>query len=462
VTRHILILGDNLAGLITAYRLTHYGFHISLIDVPGQAQPTGHPGTAQQTVSTTSSPLTSPVSERGAIPLILHGYYHATWALLQELSFEWPPQTSQPVDLEFSIEGKTPIAFPKPLRLPWLPPLTRLAFFKGLPWSDRWHVLNFLEQQWEHNLLTNPRPDIDNVETWLRSAKQSEHSRSHFWNPLCRFFLNCDLSHASLGSFTHVLSQYWFGHPSDAATFLAPPETLSQLEATLRQRLITKGVRFHSARSSLRIHVHAEKIQAIEQDEQHLTAHTYISALTPRELLPWLPERALTRYAYFSHLSQIPEEDGLAIRFTLHNILIPPRLILTSKFIDWITSQPYSNGHSPKTVITAFTLLQAMTQTCTGDDLRHAAWALIQKTFNLSPDYTAASCEPHQIQPIGPFSPCHQGSRTYRPLPQTPFANFFLTGPWTATNLPTSLESTIRSANACAEAITTAIYGTLD
>jgi hypothetical protein len=462
VTRHILILGDNLAGLITAYRLVHYGFHISLMDVPVQAQPTGHLGSAQQTVSTASSPLTSPVSERGAIPLILHGFYHATWALLQELSFEWPPQTSQPVAVEFAPKGKTPIAFPKPSRIPWLHPLIRLTFFKGLTWSDRWHVLNFLERQWEHNLLTNPHPDIENVETWLRSAKQSEHSRTHFWNPLCRFFLNSDLSHASLSSFTHILSQYWFGQPSDAATFLAPPETLPQLEATLRQRLITKGVRFHSARSSLRIHIEEETIQAIEQDEQLLQAHAYVSALTPRELLPWLPERALTRYGYFSHLSQIPERDGLAIRFTLHDTLIPPRLILTSNPFDWITSQPHSNADSPKTVITAFTLRQTMTQTCPEEELMHTAWALIQKTFNLSPAYTAASCEPHLIQPIGPFSPCQQGSRTYRPLPQTPFANFFLTGPWTTTNLPTSLESTIRGANACAEAITTAIYGTLD
>ena len=462
MTRHILILGDNLAGLITAYRLLHYGFHISLIDVPDQAQPTGRPEMVQDTVDATSAPLMASVPGREAIPLILHGFYHATWAFLQELSFEWPPQTSQPVDLEFSTEGETPIAFPKPLRIPWLHHLTRLTFFKGLTWSDRWHVLNFLEQQWEQNLLTSPHPDIENVETWLRSAKQSEHSRTHFWNPLCRFFLNCDLSQASLSSFIHVLSQYWFGQPSDAATFLAPPETLRQLETILRQRLITKGVQFQPSRSSLRIHIEGEMIQAIEQDEQHLKAHAYVSAWMPRELLQWLPERALTRYAYFSHLSQIPEEDGLAIRFTLHNILIPPRLILTSEPFDWITSQPHSNANSTKTVITVFTLRQALPQAFPKEELIHSAWDLLQKTFNLSPAYTQASCEPHMIQPIGPFSPGHQGSRTHRPLPPTPFANFFLTGPWTATNLPTSLESTIRSANACAEAITTAIYGTLN
>jgi len=462
VTRHILILGNNLTGLVTAYRLLHYGFHISLVDTPDHAQPTGHLGTVQNTVGTTSSPPASPVSGSESIPLILHGFYHSTWTFLQELSFEWPPQTSQPVELEFAAEGEKPIALPKPLRLAWLPPLARLTFFKGLSWSDRWHVINFLEKKWEHNLLTNLHPDIENVEAWLISAQQSNHSRSYFWNPLCRYLLNCDLSQASLSSFTQVLSQYWFKQPSDAATFLAPPEALSKLKTTLREKLTNKGVRFYTSKASMRIHIDAEGIQAIERDEQPIKAQAYISTLTPHELLPLLPERALTRYAYFSHLSHIPEVYGLAIRFTLHDILIPPRLILTSNPFDWITSQPHSKPDAPTTVITCLTLRQSIAQEYGEEGLIHTAWDLIQKTFNLSPAYTQESCEPHMIRHIGPFFPCHQGSRTYRPLPQTPFSNFFLTGPWTTTNLPSSLESTIQSANACAEAVATAFYGTLD
>ena len=460
MTRHILILGDNLTGLVTAYRLLHYGFHISIVDTQCRLQPTIHLGTLSESTEPSSLPPTSVLTESQSIPLILHGFYHSTWALLQELSFEWPPQISQSVCLEFGAEGRKPIALPKPSRLAWLHPLTRFTFFKGLSWSDRWHAINFLEKQWEDNLLPTPNPDIESVEAWLVSAKQSEHSRSHFWNPLCRLFLNCDLSEASLSSFIEALSQYWFGQPTDAATFLAPPETLGKLEAELRQRLINKGVRFHTSKARIHIHTDTEGIQAIEVDKKPFKAQAYISALPPGNLLPLLPERALARYAYFTSLAKVPEVWGLAVRFTLNNILIPPRLILNLDPFDWITGQPSEKPDSPKAVVTCVTLRESIALKNNEEWLLHTAWTFIQNLFNLSPSHTQDFCEPHIIRQVGPFFPCHRGCRSHRPISKTPLSNLFLAGPWTATNLPSSLESTIKSANACAEAVATAFYGT--
>jgi hypothetical protein len=459
VTRDILILGDNLTGLVTAYRLFHYGYHISIVDTPSPAQTIKPSRTSPESIHSTSS---HPLSENGEIPLILHGFYHSTWSFLQELSFDWPPRTPQSVCLEFAAEGRKPIALPKPSRLEWIHPLARFTFFKGLSWSDRWHVINFLEKQWEDNLLPNPNPDIESVEAWLISAKQSEHSRSNFWSPLCRLFLNCDLSQASLSSFLEALSQYWFGQPTDAATFLAPPETLGKLEAELRQRLINKGVWFHTSKARIHIHTDAEEIQAIELDEKPFKAQAYISALPPRNLLRLLPERALARYAFFNSLAQVPEVWGLAVRFTLNNILIPPRLILNVDPFDWITGQPSEKSGSPKAVVTCVTLRESIAQKHSEEWLLHTAWSFIQNLFNLSPSHTQEFCEPHIIRQIGPFFPCHRGCRTHRPISKTPLSNLFLAGPWVATNLPPSLESTIKSANACAEAVATYFYGNLD
>jgi hypothetical protein len=461
VTRDILILGDNLTGLVTAYRLLHYGYHISIVDTQCRLQPTIHLGTLSESTEPASWPPTPPLTESRPIPLILHGFYHSTWALLQELSFDWPPQLSQPVCLEFAAEGRKPLALPKPSRLKWIHLLTQLTFFKGLSWSDRWHVINFLEKQWEANLLSNHSPDIEGVEAWLISAKQSEQSRSHFWNPLCRLFLNCDLSQASLSSFIEVLSQYWFGQPTDAATFLAPLETLSKLETELRQRLINKGVWFHTSNARIHIHTDAEEIQALELDEKPFKAQAYISTLPPQNLLPLLPERALARYAYFSSLAQVPEVWGFAVRFTLNNILIPPRLILNLDPFDWITSQPTEKYDPPKAVVTCVTLREPIARKHNEEWLLQTAWSSIQALFNLSSTHSQESCEPHIIRQAGPFFPCHRGCRSHRPISKTPLSNLFLAGPWVTTNLPSSLESTIKSANACAEAVATAFYGSV-
>ena len=418
MTRDILILGDNLTGLITAYRLIHYGYSVSIVDTQCPLQRSIHLGAQSESTEPMSLSPTPVLAERQPIPLILHGFYHSTWALLQELSFEWPSQISQPVCLEFATEGRKPIALPKPSRLKWFHPLTRFTFFKGLSWSDRWHVINFIEKQWEDNLLPNPNPDIENVESWLISAKQSEYSRSKFWNPLCRLFLSCDLSQASLSSFIETLSQYWFGQPTDAATFLAPPETLGKLEAELRQRLINKGVRFHTSKNT-RIHVHTgtEGIQAIELDEKPFNAQAYISALPPRNLLPLLPERALARYASFTSLAQVPEVWGLAVRFTLNNMIIPPRLILNLDPFDWITSHPIEKSDSPKSVVTCITHRESIVQKPRVESLLPTAWTFHPESFQPFPfTYSRFLRASHYSasRPIFPMPP-------RRSLPSAPF-----------------------------------------
>ncbi len=460
MTRHILILGNNLTGLITAYRLLHLGFRISIIDPPAHAQPTAHVGTAQKSPELTAPLPSFPTDKSRSIPLILHGFYHSTWALFQELSFEWPPQTLQPVGIEFVTEEKKTMMLPKSSRRAWLHPLARFTLFKGLSWSDRWHVINFLEKQWEDNLLPNHNPDIESVDAWLISAKQSERSRSNFWNPLCRFFLKCNVPQASLGAFFEVLSQYWFGQPTDAATFLAPPETLRKLRTELRELLMNKGVRFHSTKARFQINTDAKGIQSMEVDENYIKAQAYISALTPQNLLPLLPERALARYANFSSLGHIPEVYGRAIEFTLQESFSSPRLILNSDPFDWITSQPCSELNSPKTMVTCVTLHEAIARENSEEWLIHKAWDCLPHHFNLSSVNTQESCQPRIIRQVGPFFPCQRGSRAYRPIPTTPLSNFFLAGPWTATNLPSSLESTIKSANQCAQAVAASFYTT--
>ena len=460
MTRHVLLLGNNLTGLVTAYRLVHYGFRVSVIDTQSDTPSLIPSGLGQEAKKPRAATVFSSPYNDG-YPLILHGFYQATWSLLQELCFEWPSQTAQAVCLEFGNQNlaEPPIRLPKPSRIAWMHPMTRLLFFKGLSWSDRWNIINLLEKQWEENRLTDYHPDIQSAESWLVAAKQSDHSRTYFWNPLCRFFLHCNLSDASLSSFIEVFSRYWFGQPIDAASYLTPYETLRKLETHLRQWLIHKGTRFHISTGALHLHTDNDEVQAIGTVDDNLTAHTYVSALTPKHLCSLLPERALAHYGYFSSLAHIPEVYGLAVRFTVKNTLLPPRLILHAASFDWITSQPNSQSGEAETIITCVTLEEPTVPQDTAKDLIHNAWACIEGLFQLSPAQTLESSQPQIIQHAGPLFPCQQGSRTHRPLPQTPLSNFFLAGPWTATSLPASIESTIQSASACAQAVSSAFYG---
>ncbi len=457
MTPRTLILGNNLAGLVTAYRLLHYGFHLTILDIHPEVQSSAHLIPTEE-FSKQASPTHPLPYANDPTPLILHGFYHATLALLQELSIEWPAQNFQAVPLEFTSQGKIPIGLPHAFRFAWIHPLTRLPFFKGLSWTDRWHMINFLEKQWEESSLSQRQPDIENVETWLITAKQSPHSRSHFWNPLCRFLLTCDLREASLNSFVEVLTRYWFGHRSDAQTFLTPPNTLEKLETELRQRLTHYGVQFHSTKKRVRLNVDIESMQPIGLGENQLTAQAYVSTLAPKHLLSLLPERLLARFSYFSSLAQIKESFGLAIQFTLPGILLDFRLILHANPFDWITSQSYLPLKKPETIVTCVTLQKSVDQKYTEDYWIDQGWTNIQYHFKLSVEEFQKSCIPKIIRSVGPFFPCHCGARANRPLPRTPIRNFFLAGPWTASAFPASVENTIASANACAESIAAAFY----
>ena len=459
MTRQILILGGNLSGLVTAYRLIPFGFHLTILE----NHPDGHlPCPIDSTPTPTGLQASStPIStEEAGIPLILHGFYHATWSFLHDLGVQWPLHTFSPIDLEFLPEGGKPVSLP---RTPWLTslhPLARFAFFKGLSWSDRWNVINFLEKKWEGELPADHNPDTQPVEAWLTSAKQSAQSLTSFWNPLSQFFLGCDVSQASLGSFLEILSRFWLGKSRDSETFLSPSATLLLLEQELKRVLLAKGVQFCRQETITHIPADTAGIQAIECGRgEPLRAQAYISTLAPQNLLPLLPERALARFSYFSSMAQLQEVSGTAIQFTLHDSLILSRLILSSWPFVWVTSQPVKEPHSSKTVITCVTFRDDALREPTDEWLRNTAWNHIQQLFTIPPTHTQESCEPRIIRKAYHCIPSQIGSRTSRPLSKSPIPNLFLAGSWTATNLPSSLESTILSANACSQAVAESFYG---
>lgn len=451
--RHVLILSGNLPGLITAYRLIHYGFQMTILEHHSDFTPgTSHQHPSESTIS--GKPFSFHILSGHGPPLILHGFYHSTWSFLQELALAQPPQTFQRVELEFGTSGGKTVTLPRAQWLSTLHPIIRLAFFRGLPWSDRWHLINFLEKSWEGHVPPDHNSDTLTVESWLISARQSALALKEIWNPLCRFFLGCDSTQASLGYFLEVLTRHWLSPSNGSETFLASPDMLDHLLQELRQVLIAKGAKFYLPQDIAHIQADTDRIQGICLDNgERLTADAYVSTLSPPDLFSLLPERAPTHFSCFSYLAQLQEVSGTAIQFTFSGALLPPRLILNSGLFDWVTSQTVPGPQEPKTSITCVNIKHSSSQAHTDEWLRDTAWTHIQHLFNISPEQSPLPCEPQMIQSAYTYLPCQTGFRTFRPLSSTPISNLFLAGPWTATQHPPCLESTVVSAYACARAL---------
>ncbi|PJA77622.1 MAG: hypothetical protein CO149_08495, partial [Nitrospirae bacterium CG_4_9_14_3_um_filter_51_5] len=388
-------------------------------------------------------------------PLMLHRFYRATWGLFQELAFEQASQLIQPVDLEFGTSGGKPLTLFNAQGISTLHPIIRLAGFRGLTWPDRWHLINFLEKKWEEPHSPDHHPDMLTVESWLNSAQQSALARQRIWNPLCRLFLGCDVTQASLGYFLEVLSRFWLSRGNGPETFITSPDMLDHLQQKLRQVLLGKGVTFYPSTEITLIQADTERLQSIVlANGERLKADIYVSTISPPELLRLLPERAPARFSCFSHLSHLQEASGTTVQLTLYDTFLPPRLILNSGQFDWVTSQTVPNADSSKTSITGVNLSHSPSLSHTDEWLRETAWPHIKKILHIFPEPSLPSSEPQVTQSAYRFIPCLTGFRTFRPLPNTPIPNLFLAGPWTATPLPPCLESTVMSAYACARAVT--------
>ncbi|MGB5055123.1 MAG: hypothetical protein WBO24_12085, partial [Nitrospirales bacterium] len=241
MTHHILILSGNLPGLLTAYRLIPYGFRITILEDHNSVSPAPSSPHFPKSIEPDHPPSLQRLTTQPS-PLILPRYYHATWALFQELAFEHAAQCIQPVDLEFGTsEGQT-LTLSNAKGIATLHPMIRLAGFRALPWSDRWHLINFLEKKWEEPRSPDHHPDMLSVESWLISAQQSALARQRIWNPFCRLFLGCDVTQASLGYFLEVLSRFWLSKQNGPEIFLASPDMQSHLQQKLRHVLLEKGV----------------------------------------------------------------------------------------------------------------------------------------------------------------------------------------------------------------------------
>lgn len=435
MTRSVLILGGDLTGLLTAYRLLPYGLRVTILErepSPAAAHPTDTP-----------------------FPFCF-GFQTATWNLLQELDIHHvaPPFESAVIEMVGSNGKKIPLPQLKGLFRYHLVP--DILAFPGLPWPDRLRLLNFLEKQWETQSDIATIADTETVEQWVMQARQSTTAQHYFWNPLCRFLLHDEPSQASLKPFLEILLRFARSLAADTKPYLGSLTYLDRFKVGLRDLLIARGVAFH------RIHDFPYfQFSASSNDTLHLTgkpflqADAYIATLPPQEIQALLPDRALTKYPQLSHLANIPRRTCTLLELAVPHLQIPPAIIINPSGILWVAVQPAK--HAPSAATTVQGLWQHPPAFSDGTDsptFRDDSWKSIRSLLGLSSDLAWRACTP-QINPHAmTVYPSLAGTRAFRPTPASPLSNLFFAGSWIDGPFPHSWESLIRSVNACVQSLT--------
>jgi hypothetical protein len=422
----VVILGTSLASLVAAYELARKGYHLTLIE---------HPDWADD-LSTTEHIL---------------GCHREIHTLLGTFPGLEPPVRNPASPLEFFLPDGRIVSYRAtalPGSLHWIAGLVR---FRGLSWNDRWQLLSYLERIWEQEISAPTTLDQRTADAWLASIGQSRSARDHVWSPLVRFLTGNALTDLSAASCARALTPPFLTDARASSCTRLSSSQLQDLHHQLKTALSTLGTQVLAQSDLPHIQFGQHRIDHVRLSDGHIMQATwYLSGIPHHALLKLLPDRLLTRYGYFSQLSELTDLPALSVHVTGSAPAAIPRLVLLPR-----------QGFQSVTVSTADPSTTLYELSVVGDvpfiertetDLIDLAKQELQRLFPVLQTIPLHSTALHR-RPRAALS-LTSGATLLRPIQQSPVQNLLIAGSWTDTGWPTSSESAVVSARRCVTAIT--------
>ena len=430
---HAVVIGHEVAGLVTAYRLLQQGYSVDILDFPDRSE----------------GPAT--------LPLVFHGPLVQTYALLHELGTFPCADLAPQVSLDFQTSSAPSASFrPALLPAPWHSLLGFLRY-SGLSWESRWNFLNYLENIWEGRVSLQQDLHGQSAQDWLLTGKQDEEARRQFWNPLCLFLLNDHLEQTAAWPFIHALKQHFWKARANSNLRLSLPTLHDLLLQPLRTLIRQLGGQVLSLTSSPHILLNGERIQGLSLEGNHrLEADVYVSTVSPQPLTEMLPERILARLGFFLQLNQLRTVPALILEGRVPIASRKPRLLLTSGPFSWFICHPVTSdeGESLHTYVSCVGMADEDLFAAPEDVLETLGNQEFHRVFATHPLTSPPPITPLTITRLGhaciTYAP---GTMSFRPSPSTPIPNLFLGGYWTQGDSQSPLEADIQSAYHCVKAI---------
>jgi len=346
---------------------------------------------------------------------------------------------------------------PGPLR--WIVGLFR---FNGLARNDRWGLFSYLEQVWEGTVAVPT--DLENrmAIDWLSSIGQSLRAQEEIWQPLTKWLTGNSLDRLSAATFAHTLSRlFLFESSSFNITQLQEEYGLTEdgfcdcgllkLKSSLFSALLPFKANIWALSKQDQLLFDQECVTGLRlSDGRTIQADWYISALSRQSLLSLLPERLLTRFAYFSQIGELMDLGGVTIQITCQYSMKAARLVLLS-------SRPFSQlsltPFGPALVIVHFSSINDSSLDALSDEkLKEVARTELRLLCREIPLDAIRSIKVYREERAALSLP--PGAAMMRPIQKSPIANLLVAGAWTDTDWPANLESAIVSGERCADIIT--------
>jgi hydroxysqualene dehydroxylase len=436
--KEILIIGGGFAGLSAGVELVNRGHQVTLIERRG------HLGGRAYSFK---DPVSGAVIDNGQH--ILMGCYRDTLEFLKTIGTYDKLKFQGNLGVDFAAPGLKPARFqslplPSPLHL-----LSGFWLFRRFSLKDKLAVLKMRKAV--GNGSDPVTLDQTSITEWLKGLGQTDRLRERFWDPLALAALNDRPELSSAGLFRAVLKEALFS--GRAGSRIAVPKVgLSDLYTDAARDFIErKGGHFLLKSPVVKLHFRGHEFSEVElEGGRRVSAEVLLVAVPFTALRKILPESLVYHDPFFASLPNLSALPIVAVNLWYDRpITRSPFVGLWGTKVHWLFNkadafgaQPYLSlvisgareelhTPAPRLIASAVAELESVFPAA-----RQAK--LLRATVSKEPEATMAPAV---------------GVEKFRLPQKTPYKNFYLAGDWTATGLPATIESAVRSAKKAVELI---------
>jgi uncharacterized protein with NAD-binding domain and iron-sulfur cluster len=282
------------------------------------------------------------------------------------------------------------------------------------------------------------------AQEWLTSLGQSESIQKTIWHPLAEWLTGNDLHGVSADALVTSLAPFFLQGSSHNRILTAQQSPRTFFVEPIVDLLTRQNVLISLNTQAVQFQYEQDRVTGLRaRDGSLLHADWYVSAVPHDQLTPLLPERWLSRFAYFQQLSELTTVSRVVVHLVAHQPLKAPRLILMSnRPFQRLQARPEGEAQS------LFSLVMTETREHTDDVVEQAASLLCSlELLHGSGAITAGRASKISNVSLSP------GTKILRPIQKTPIDNLLVAGSWTDTGSPANLESAIASGERCAQII---------
>jgi hydroxysqualene dehydroxylase len=434
----VVIIGGGFAGLAAAVDLAERGKKVVLLErrafLGGRAY-------------SFTDKVTGDTIDNGQH--LMMGCYHYTLAFLKKIgaSHKVKFQPNPRVDFLSDTAGHASFACP-PLPAP-LHLLAGLARLQTIGWGDRLRALRVGLALRTMNGNRARLADIT-VREWLNELGQSETMQRRFWDLVALATLNEAPEIASADMFARVLDQA-FMHAKQDSTMVISRVGLSDLYTTDAVKFIESHggeVRLNAAVKSIDFE-NGRAVGVTLSNGERLAAAAIISAVPYFMLKDLLAPELLA--THFPAVAEFKSAPIVSINLWYDEPVTDLEFVsLLDSPIEWVFNKNAIAGETrPQRQHLALVISGAHQSAPQPKEtliaLAHAEMKRFFPTARLQQPLHAYVVKEQQATISHTV-----GTARHRPAQQTPLANFFLAGDWTATGLPATIESAVWSGQECA------------